>query len=127
MELTALDNLKDIFGLNKSKAERIMLEVFSVFYLRRLSKAFSQGELERATSKGTFLHNEVHFDPFLSFEDSSICIRAAGLYSEFYMCHLGELDSRLTGHCPDFRAGMGKENLGWSLQAKNAVDVVHAS
>ncbi|KAF3796267.1 TIC110 protein [Nymphaea thermarum] len=66
IELTALDNLKDIFGLSKSETERIMLEIISVFYIRRLSKAFSQGELERATSKETFLHNlcsELRFDP----------------------------------------------------------------
>ncbi|XP_031503247.1 protein TIC110, chloroplastic isoform X2 [Nymphaea colorata] len=66
IERTALDNLKDIFGLSKSEAGRIMLEISSVFYLRRLSKAFSQGELERATSKETFLQNlcsELRFDP----------------------------------------------------------------
>ncbi|CAN6477977.1 unnamed protein product [Victoria cruziana] len=63
--LTALNNLKDIFGLRKSEAERIMFEVKSVFYLRRLSKAFSQGQLESAISKEDFLHKlciELHFD-----------------------------------------------------------------
>ncbi|CAL9130454.1 protein TIC110, chloroplastic-like [Musa acuminata AAA Group] len=65
-KLTALSQLRNIFGLGKREAENIMLDVTSRVYRRRLSRAFSGGDLDAAPSKAAFLQNlceELHFDP----------------------------------------------------------------
>lgn len=65
-KLAALNQLRNIFGLGKREAERIMLDVASKVYRKRLAQAFSGGELEAADSKAAFLQNlcdELHFDP----------------------------------------------------------------
>lgn len=66
MQLVALNHLKNIFGLGNREAEAIMLDITSKVYRRRLSQAFSGGDLEAAPSKAAFLQNlceELHFDP----------------------------------------------------------------
>lgn len=65
-KLVALNHLKNIFCLGKREAEAIMLDIASKVYRRRLSQAFSGGDLEAAPSKAAFLQNlcdELHFDP----------------------------------------------------------------
>ncbi|XP_020276167.1 protein TIC110, chloroplastic isoform X1 [Asparagus officinalis] len=65
-KLVALNHLKNIFGLGKRETESIMLDITSKVYRRRLSQAFSGGDLEAAPSKAAFLQNlceELHFDP----------------------------------------------------------------
>lgn len=65
-KLVGLNQLKNIFGLGNREAEAIMIDVTSKVYRRRLSQAFSGGELEAAPSKAAFLQNlceALHFDP----------------------------------------------------------------
>ncbi|XP_031483348.1 protein TIC110, chloroplastic [Nymphaea colorata] len=65
-ELSALNHLRNIFGLGKRETEAIMLEVTSKAYRKRLSQAVTRGDLEIATSKAAFLQNlcdELRFDP----------------------------------------------------------------
>ncbi|WOL09830.1 protein TIC 110, chloroplastic [Canna indica] len=65
-KLTALNQLRNMFGLGKREAENIVLDVTSKVYRRRLSRAVSSGDLAAAPSKAAFLQNlceELHFDP----------------------------------------------------------------
>ncbi|CAN6460258.1 unnamed protein product [Victoria cruziana] len=65
-ELTALNHLRNIFGLGKRETEAIMFDVTSKAYRRRLSQAVTRGDLEIASSKAAFLQNlcdELRFDP----------------------------------------------------------------
>ncbi|CAB4282082.1 unnamed protein product [Prunus armeniaca] len=65
-KLSALNQLRNIFGLGKREAESIVLDITSKVYRKRLSQAVSAGELEAADSKAAFLQNiceELHFDP----------------------------------------------------------------
>ncbi|XP_074583679.1 protein TIC110, chloroplastic [Curcuma longa] len=65
-KLSALNQLRNIFGLGKREAENIMLDVTSRVYRRRLARAFSSGDLDAAPSKAAYLQNlceELHFDP----------------------------------------------------------------
>ncbi|XP_073112675.1 protein TIC110, chloroplastic [Elaeis guineensis] len=76
-KLVALNHLKNIFGLGNREAEAIMLDITSKVYRRRLSQAFSGGDLEAAPSKAAFLQNlceELHFDPQ----------KASGIHEEIY-------------------------------------------
>lgn len=66
LQLAALNQLRNIFGLGKREAENIMLDVTSRVYRRRLARAFSGGDLDAAPSKAAYLQNlceELHFDP----------------------------------------------------------------
>lgn len=66
MQLAALNQLKNIFGLGKRQAEAITLDITSKVYRKRLSQAVTGGDLEMADSKAAFLQNvcdELHFDP----------------------------------------------------------------
>ncbi|KAL5582894.1 hypothetical protein UlMin_015336 [Ulmus minor] len=65
-KLSALNQLRNIFGLGKREAEAVVLDVTSKAYRRRLSQAVTGGQLEMADSKAAFLQNlcdELHFDP----------------------------------------------------------------
>ncbi|KAJ0969975.1 hypothetical protein J5N97_022852 [Dioscorea zingiberensis] len=65
-KLVGLNQLKNIFGLGNREAEAIMVDITSKVYRRRLSQAFSGGELDAAPSKASFLQNlcdALHFDP----------------------------------------------------------------
>ncbi|CAI8596921.1 unnamed protein product [Vicia faba] len=65
-KLSALTQLRNIFGMSKREAEEITIDVTSKVYRKHLAKAFSGGELEKADSKAAFLQNlcdELHFDP----------------------------------------------------------------
>lgn len=65
-KLSALNQLKNIFGLGKREAEAIVLDVTSKVYRKRLSRAVSSGDLDIATSKAAYLQKlceELHFDP----------------------------------------------------------------
>lgn len=65
-KLLSLNHLKNIFGLGKREAEAIISDITSKVYRKRLSQAFSGGDLEASTSKAAFLQNlcaELHFDP----------------------------------------------------------------
>ncbi|KAI4307577.1 hypothetical protein L6164_030749 [Bauhinia variegata] len=76
-KLTALNQLRNIFGLGKREAEAIILDVTSKVYGKRLQEAVSGGELEMADSKAAFLQNicdELHFDPQ----------KASGIHEEMY-------------------------------------------
>ncbi|KAJ0970018.1 hypothetical protein J5N97_022895 [Dioscorea zingiberensis] len=64
--LVGLNQLKNIFGLGNREAKAIMVDITSKVYRRRLSQAFSGGELDAAPSKASFLQNicdALHFDP----------------------------------------------------------------
>ena len=66
MQLAALNQLKNIFGLGKRQAEAITLDITSKVYRKRLAQAVTGGDLEVADSKAAFLQNlcdELHFDP----------------------------------------------------------------
>lgn len=66
LQISALGQLRNIFGLGKREAETIMVDVTSKAYRRRLSQAVTSGSLEGAQSKAAFLQNlcdELHFDP----------------------------------------------------------------
>lgn len=66
VQLSALNQLKNIFGLGNREAEAIVLDVTSKVYRKRLSQAVSGGDLEAADSKAAFLQGiceELHFDP----------------------------------------------------------------
>ncbi|KAM1553063.1 hypothetical protein PS1_005832 [Malus domestica] len=63
---SALNQLRNIFGLGKREAESIVLDVTSKVYRKRLSQSVTSGDLEAADSKAAFLQNiceELHFDP----------------------------------------------------------------
>ncbi|KAM1055623.1 hypothetical protein ACFX13_029831 [Malus domestica] len=65
-KLSALNQLRNIFGLGKREAESIVLDVTSKVYRKCLSQSVASGELEAADSKAAFLQNiceELHFDP----------------------------------------------------------------
>ncbi|KAL6967787.1 hypothetical protein U1Q18_033596 [Sarracenia purpurea var. burkii] len=65
-KLSALNQLRNIFGLGKREAEFIMMDVTSKVYRKRLAHSVSSGVLEAAPSKAEFLQNlcdELHFDP----------------------------------------------------------------
>lgn len=65
-KLTALNQLRNIFGLGKREAELITLDVTSKVYRKRLAQAVSSGELAAAESKAAHLQvlcEELHFDP----------------------------------------------------------------
>ncbi|PRQ34724.1 putative protein TIC110 [Rosa chinensis] len=90
-KLSALNQLKNIFGLGNREAEAIVLDVTSKVYRKRLSQAVSGGDLEAADSKAAFLQGiceELHFDPQ----------KASGIHEEIYRQKLqlcvadGELD-----------------------------------
>uniref|UniRef100_A0A2C9U3F1 Chromo domain-containing protein n=1 Tax=Manihot esculenta TaxID=3983 RepID=A0A2C9U3F1_MANES len=64
-QLSALNQLRNIFGLGKREAEAITLDVTSKAYRKRLAQAVSSGDLDLATSKAAFLQNlceELYFD-----------------------------------------------------------------
>lgn len=66
MQLSAFNQLKNIFGLGNREAETIVLDVTSQVYRKRLSQAVTGGDLEAADSKAAFLQRiceELHFDP----------------------------------------------------------------
>ncbi|XP_062013776.1 protein TIC110, chloroplastic [Rosa rugosa] len=90
-KLSALNQLKNIFGLGNREAETIVLDVTSKVYRKRLSQAVIGGDLEAADSKAAFLQGiceELHFDPQ----------KASGIHEEIYRQKLqlcvadGELD-----------------------------------
>ncbi|KAI7727898.1 hypothetical protein M8C21_010187 [Ambrosia artemisiifolia] len=65
-KLSALSQLRNIFGLGKREAESIAIEVTSKVYRKRLAESVTGGALEAADSKAAFLQNlceELHFDP----------------------------------------------------------------
>ncbi|KAJ0547432.1 hypothetical protein HanOQP8_Chr08g0291311 [Helianthus annuus] len=65
-KLSALSQLRNIFGLGKREAESIAIEVTSKVYRKRLAESVTGGALEAAESKAAFLQNlceELHFDP----------------------------------------------------------------
>ncbi|XP_048324004.2 protein TIC110, chloroplastic [Ziziphus jujuba] len=65
-KLSALNQLRNIFGLGKREAETVVLDVTSKVYRKRLAESFTGGDLEAADSKAAFLQNlcdELHFDP----------------------------------------------------------------
>ncbi|KAK9229964.1 hypothetical protein WN944_022931 [Citrus x changshan-huyou] len=65
-KLTALNQLRNIFGLGKRESEAIIVDVTSKVYRKRLGQAVSGGALEAADSKASFLQSlceELHFDP----------------------------------------------------------------
>ncbi|KAF3454828.1 hypothetical protein FNV43_RR05276 [Rhamnella rubrinervis] len=65
-KLSALNQLRNIFGLGKREAETIVLDVTSKVYRKRLAQAVTGGDLEAADSKAAFLQNlcdDLHFDP----------------------------------------------------------------
>ncbi|CAM8961327.1 unnamed protein product [Rhodiola kirilowii] len=65
-KLTALNQLRNIFGLGKREAEAITMDVTSKVYRKRLGQAVSGGQLEAADSKAAYLQNlckELNFDP----------------------------------------------------------------
>ncbi|KAL8129877.1 hypothetical protein V2J09_019032 [Rumex salicifolius] len=75
--VTALNQLRTIFGLGKRESEAIMLDVTSKLYRKQLAQAFSGGELEAADSKASFLQNlcdRLRFDPE----------KASGIHEEIY-------------------------------------------
>ncbi|XP_027090876.1 protein TIC110, chloroplastic-like isoform X2 [Coffea arabica] len=64
-KLTALNQLRNIFGLGMREAESIKLEVTSKVYRRQLAQAVSSGDLAAADSKAAYLQNlceELQFD-----------------------------------------------------------------
>ncbi|KAF2296883.1 hypothetical protein GH714_010994 [Hevea brasiliensis] len=64
-KLSALNQLRNIFGLGKREAEAITLDVTSKAYRKRLAQAVSSGDLDLAASKAAFLQNlceELYFD-----------------------------------------------------------------
>ncbi|CDP09261.1 unnamed protein product [Coffea canephora] len=64
-KLTALNQLRNIFGLGMREAESIKLEVTSKVYHRQLAQAVSSGDLAAADSKAAYLQNlceELQFD-----------------------------------------------------------------
>lgn len=66
MQLSALNQLKNIFGLGNREAEAIVLDVTSKVYRKCLSQAVGGGDLEAADSKAAFLQSiceALHFDP----------------------------------------------------------------
>lgn len=66
VKLSALNQLRNIFGLGKREAETIVLDVTSKVYRKRLAQAVTGGDLDMADSKAAFLQNiceELHFDP----------------------------------------------------------------
>lgn len=66
VKLSALNQLRNIFGLGKREAETIVLDITSKVYRKRLAQAVTGGDLEMADSKAAFLQNiceELHFDP----------------------------------------------------------------
>lgn len=88
-----LNQLKIIFGLGNREAEAIMVDVTSKVYRRRLSQAFSGGELEAAPSKAAFLQNlcdALHFDPHKAseiHEGTRLCLSyysSSSIYLHFY-------------------------------------------
>ncbi|XP_024019050.1 protein TIC110, chloroplastic [Morus notabilis] len=92
-KLSALNQLRNIFGLGKREAEAIVLDVTSKVYRKRLAQAVTGGDLEMADSKATFLQNlceELHFDPQ----------KASEIHEEIYRQKLqqcvadGELDEQ---------------------------------
>nr|GMD14051.1 protein TIC110, chloroplastic [Ipomoea batatas] len=65
-KLTALNQLRNIFGLGKREAGAITLDVTSKVYRKRLAQAVRTGDLAAADSKAAYLQNlceELHFDP----------------------------------------------------------------
>lgn len=92
-KLSALNQLRNIFGLGKREAEAIVLDVTSKVYRKRLAQAVTGGDLEMADSKAAFLQNlceELHFDPQ----------KASQIHEEIYRQKLqqcvadGELDEQ---------------------------------
>ncbi|KAI3760365.1 hypothetical protein L1987_50760 [Smallanthus sonchifolius] len=64
-KLSALSQLRNIFGLGKREAESIAIEVTSKVYRKRLAESVTGGALAAADSKAAFLQNlceELHFD-----------------------------------------------------------------
>ncbi|KAK1412731.1 hypothetical protein QVD17_34210 [Tagetes erecta] len=64
-KLSALSQLRNIFGLGKREAESIAMEVTSKVYRKRLAESVTGGALEAADSKAAFLQNlceELNFD-----------------------------------------------------------------
>ena len=66
MQVSALGQLRNIFGLGKREAESILMDVCSKAYKKRLSQSFTGGSLEAAPSKAAFLQSlcdDLQFDP----------------------------------------------------------------
>ncbi|CAA6660590.1 unnamed protein product [Spirodela intermedia] len=64
--ISALAQLRNIFGLGKREVETIMVDITSKAYRKRLSQAVTSGSLEAAPSKAAFLQtlcDELRFDP----------------------------------------------------------------
>lgn len=64
-KLTALSQLRNIFGLGKREAESIAIDVTSKVYRKRLGESVTGGALAAADSKAAFLQNlceQLHFD-----------------------------------------------------------------
>ncbi|KAL4558429.1 hypothetical protein LXL04_036629 [Taraxacum kok-saghyz] len=64
-KLSALGQLRNIFGLGKKEAESIAIDVTSKVYRKRLAESVTGGALQAAESKALFLQNlceELHFD-----------------------------------------------------------------
>nr|GEU61351.1 protein TIC110, chloroplastic [Tanacetum cinerariifolium] len=64
-KLTALSQLRNIFGLGKREAESIAIDVTAKVYRKRLGESVTGGVLEAADSKAAFLQNlceQLHFD-----------------------------------------------------------------
>lgn len=64
-KLTALGQLRNIFGLGKREAESIAIDVTAKVYRKRLAESVTGGDLEAADSKAAFLQNlceQLHFD-----------------------------------------------------------------
>ncbi|XP_078435270.1 translocon at the inner envelope membrane of chloroplasts 110 [Wolffia australiana] len=75
--ISALGQLRNIFGLGKREVETIMVEVTSKAYKKRLSQAVTSGSLEAASSKAALLQtlcDDLHFDP----------LRASEIHTEIY-------------------------------------------
>ncbi|EFJ20681.1 hypothetical protein SELMODRAFT_443745 [Selaginella moellendorffii] len=65
-KLPLLAQLKNTFGIGNREADDIMLDITTKVYRRRLSLAVTDGDLDAATSKATFLQNlcnSLQFDP----------------------------------------------------------------
>ncbi|CAM8961452.1 unnamed protein product [Rhodiola kirilowii] len=83
-KLTALNQLRNIFGLGKREAEAITMDVTSKVYRKRLGQAVSGGQLEAADSKAAYLQNlckELNFDPQ----------KASEIHEEIYRTKLQQL------------------------------------
>ncbi|XP_026418125.1 protein TIC110, chloroplastic-like [Papaver somniferum] len=65
-QLMSLNHLKNIFGLSKTEADSIKLEVTTEFYHLTLFQAVASGALDAADSKAAFLQNlreDLYFNP----------------------------------------------------------------